>query len=259
MRISLLQISVVDGDPERNVARALAMLDSADPADLYLLPELWTTGYAHDVWEDAADRDTPRVLDRLRLEARDRGAWIGGSVITRRSDGALTNRFHLLSPAGDADATYEKMHLFAPMGETDRLAPGTGRVRAAIGPWTAGLSLCYDLRFPGMYRRDALDGANLFLVPSEWPRERRKVLELLARTRAAENQAYLALCNRTGPAVDGTVFAGESMLVGPDGDVICRVGSSETAVTGVARLESVEKARDGIPVLDDDRGTHRTL
>lgn len=252
LQVALVQMAVEDGRPQENMARALEMLASADPADVYLLPELWTTGYAHKAWDEAADSHTPTAVDRLGAEAQDRSAWIGGSLVSRRPDGRLANRFWLHSPTGDVTAAYDKTHLFGPMGETDRLAPGSGRVRAVLGPWTAGLSLCYDLRFPGMYREDALDGANLFLVASEWPEERKDVLKVLARSRAAENQAYVALCNRTGSG-GGTVFGGGSMLVGPDGEIVCETGGGESVVTGSARLDLVETARRAIPVLEDNR------
>ena len=253
LRLGILQLAIRDGDPEANTERALQLLDEAPAADLYLLPELWTTGYAHDSWDGAADRHTPRILERLGQEAEDRRAWIGGSMITRRENGALVNRLWLVHPDGSAPSRYDKAHLFEPMGEVGRLEPGEERVRAGIGEWNAGLSLCYDLRFPGMYRLDALDGADLFLVPSEWPAERHGVLELLARARAAENQAYLVLCNRAGADSGGAVFGGGSMVVDPAGDMVMRAGSGMES--GVCRADHgrVRAVREAIPVLDRER------
>lgn len=253
-RVGLVQMNIEDGSPEKNLARALDMLASAPPADLYLLPELWTTGYAQAVWDDAADHHTPVAVERLASEAVVREAWIGGSLVSRRSDGKLTNRFWLQAPDGNVAATYDKVHLFALMGEPRRMAEGDRRVRVGMGAWIASLSLCYDLRFPEMYRRDAIDGAELFLVVSEWPAERRGVLELLARARAAENQACLALCNRTGTAADGTVFGGGSILADPAGDIVCRGGEGEEVVLGTLELNPVRAARRAIPVLEEDRG-----
>lgn len=250
LRVALLQLAVQDGRPDRNLERALDLLGGLTAVDLVLLPELWTSGYAYEAWEETADDHTPGVVRRLRGLACEKSAWIGGSLLSRRSDGGLANRFWLVPPDGGPPVWYDKRHLFEPMGEPERLVAGDRRVRTEIAaPWTAGLSLCYDLRFPEMYRQDALQGACLFLVPSEWPEERRNVLSLLARARAAENQAYLAVCNRAGQGRDGTAFGGGSMLVAPGGEVVCRAGADEEVVVDVAEFEKVLATRRAIPLL----------
>lgn len=253
LRVALVQLAVEDGHPDRNMDRALGLIGEAPPAHVYLLPELWTTGYAHDCWERTADRHTPRAVETLAECAADRGAWIGGSLVTRNEAGRLVNRFWMLAPDGEDAAAYDKGHLFGPMGEEERLEAGERRIRIPIGRWTVALSLCYDLRFPEMYRLDAVDGAELFLVPSEWPSERKDLLTLFARSRAAENQSYLALCNRVGPGRDGTQFEGGSMLVGPGGDVLARAGPDETVIVGTAERDRVREIRERIPVLDRRR------
>jgi omega-amidase len=250
LRIGLVQMEIVDGDATTNVAHATSLIRQAPPADLYLLPELWTSGFAHDQWARQAQDATPAARVALAALARERDAWIGGSLISRR-DGDLVNRFWLVPPDQGAPMTYDKAHLFAPMGEPGRLMPGTERARAALGGWTAALSICYDLRFPEMYRLDALDGASLFLVVAEWPGARAETLRLLARARAVENQAYVAVCNRIGVAADGTAFAGGSAIVAPDGSVVTDAGTSEAVVVGTVDPEAVAVARRGLAVFDD--------
>jgi omega-amidase len=249
LRIALVQMAVTDGQPTRNVERAIAAIEAAPAADLYLLPELWTTGYDHAGWPDAA-LGTPSVHDALQQLSARRRAAIGGSLIDRAGAG-LVNRFWLCYPDGRPPVTYDKGHLFAPMREDQHLVAGNRRVSATLDGWTAGLSLCFDLRFPEMYRLGALDGADLFLVASEWPAERAAALRTLALARAIENQAYLALVNRIGTAAtDGTVFGGGSMLVAPDGTVVADAGTAgENVVIGVADRSSVAKARTALAVL----------
>jgi predicted amidohydrolase len=250
LRIALVQLEITDGDGPANLARAQGVLRNAPAADLYLLPELWTSGYAHATWDRQAQVFTARVLDALAALARERGAWIGGSLITP-SGTRLANRFWLLPPDGSEPVTYDKAHLFAPMGEPGRLEAGVERVRASVGGWTAALSLCYDLRFPEMYRLDALDGATLFLVPAEWPAVRAETLRVLARARAIENQAYVALCNRVGRAADGTMFGGGSAVIAPDGTVVAEAGATATVVLATLDAAAVAAARAQLPVFAD--------
>ncbi len=258
LRVALVQLAVADGDPADNLARAGALVRGAPPADLYLLPELFTTGYAHDAWARVAREDTPGAVDALRRLADERGAWVGGSMIAEADGGGLANRFFLAAP-GDAGrgaplVRYDKAHLFPPMGEPGRLTGGTERVRACVGRGAgaadAALSICFDLRFPEQYRLDAVSGATLFACVAEWPHPRGETLRLLARARAAENQAWLALCNRVGPAADGTVFCGGSCVIAPDGTVVADAGEAVDAVV-VAEVDvgAAHGARAAFAVL----------
>lgn len=240
-RVALVQMEIADGDPARNVAQARQMIAGHAGADLYLLPELWTTGYVHAEWPALAKK-TPDVLKELGRIAGDRQAVIGGTLISGNTDGRLVNRFWLVGKDG-VMGCYDKAHLFPPMGEPAHLAPGTSRSRVQIGPWTAALSICYDLRFPEMYRRDAVDGADLFLVPSEWPAERAGAMQALAVARAIENQAYLALTNRVGVASDGTRFGGGSMIVAPDGEILTSPGTQAGVAVGTLELDRIAAAR----------------
>lgn len=248
LRIGLVQLEIRDGDPARNLARAAELIRGATPADLFLLPELWTTGYTHASWPDQARESTPRTCAALASLARELGVWIGGSLISK-TDRGLANRFWLSPPDGGPAATYDKVHLFPALGEPDCLVAGRRRVAVRVGDWAAALSICYDLRFPEMYRLDAVDGAALFLVVAEWPAARADALRLLARARAVENQAFLALCNRTGVAADGTAFGGGSLVVGPDGTLLADAGDREGVVVAAIEPHAVREARSAMPVL----------
>lgn len=249
LRLGLVQLSINDGQPRRNLERAISLIDVSAPADLYLLPELWTTGFAHESWAGAARADTPIIIGELRDLSVERGAWIAGSMIVEDDTGRLRNRMHLFRPDGGDPVTYDKAHLFAPMAEDRYLAPGTERVRTTIGPWTLSLSICFDLRFPEMYRLETLEGADLFIVAAEWPAARAEILRILARARAAENQAFLALCNRIGMGADGTYFGGGSALVAPDGRIVADAGTEEKIVVATIDHDLVLAIRRDFPVL----------
>jgi len=256
-------MAVVDGDVEANVAKAEGFIRqvAAERPDVVLLPELWTTGYTCERWSEIAERQTPQVMVRLAALARETGVTIGGTMVTQRDDGALANRFTLTTPSGEVTASYDKSHLFSPMREKEFLAPGTARVHAQVPTssetpgrtTTTALSICYDLRFPGMYRASAHEGAELYLVASAWPQPRCAILRTLATARAMENQAFLALSNRVGPAADGTTFCGGSMVVAPAGEILLDLGGSDEGV-GVAevKMRTVTMARSMLAVLEDD-------
>src|SRR5690606_41343263 len=145
---------------------------------------------------------------------------------------------------------YDKGHLFAPMGEARHLSPGSRRVVAPLAGWRAGLSICFDLRFPEMYRADALDGAELFLVVSAWPAVRAEAQRVLARARAIENQAFVVLCNRVGTAADGTRFDGGSVVVAPDGKIVADAGDAEGVTHATLDAEMIRAVRRQMPLLE---------
>lgn len=249
MRAAVVQMQIVDGDPATNLCRAAELINSHPGADLYVLPELWTTGYAHGCWSDAARNSTPDICGDVQALAVSIHAWIAGSLISHNADGHLVNRLWAFSPDGEPPIIYDKGHLFRPMDEHLHLVAGTHRVRHLIAGVEAALSICFDLRFPELYRHDAVAGAELFLVVSEWPHPRGEALRALARARAMENQAYLVLANRVGPSVDGTVFCGGSMIVGPDGAVLADAGDTEAVIFAEISSAKVRELRAAFPVL----------
>jgi omega-amidase len=248
VRVALVQCSVDPAGPEVNRARAFTLLDAAPGADLYLLPELWSTGYYHDQWQDAAARSTPAIVDALSAWAIERNATVGGSLISLRDDGTLANRYWWLGSDGTR-RWYDKVHLFAPLREVELLSAGDKPGRQRVHDWEVGQSTCYDLRFPEQYRRDALAGAGLFAVVSAWPDPRSEALRTLARARAIENQAWLALCNRPGPGEQGSMYCGGSMIVAPDGEIVCDAGRDEGVTVGVIDRTRFDAIRAANPTL----------
>lgn len=250
MRVAVVQMQVADGDPAANLRRAKELIATQPGADLYVLPELWTTGYAHGSWASVARETTPGVAAEMQALARSSHAAMAGSMISLNAENQLVNRLWVFPPGDDSPVHYDKGHLFQPMDEHLHLAAGRQRVRHSIRGVETALSICFDLRFPEMYRHDAVEGAELFLVVSEWPHPRSATLRALALARAMENQAYLALCNRTGLASDGTSFCGGSMIVSPDGAVLAEAHEAEGVITAEVDAAVVRGMRSAFPVLD---------
>lgn len=255
MRIAALQMVISDGDPERNRESAAVLLDEARSADICLLPELWTCGYVHDKWDRLAAEDTPLTLKWMADNARERDIWLGGGLVTLDGGGGLRNSFVLFDRTGRERVRYHKVHLFPPLNE-DRwfIAGDKLPVIVDIEGVRAAPAICYDLRFPEMFRRLAYAGAELLLLVAEWPLARLRPLLVLSEARAVENQCVLALANRVGTDRTGVAFGGGSALFGPVGELAKPVLNNPTVVGSVVDFETVRRQRAEFPVLQ-----HRVL
>jgi omega-amidase len=247
LRLAVVQMAVIDGQPRANLERARTLLAGIPSPGFVLLPELWTTGYDVGAWRKTAESETPLIVEELRGLAADLDAFIGGSMVAATETGELRNRFYVVPPDWGAPVTYDKVHLFAPLDEPKHFGPGERRVRMQFGAWAVTPSICFDLRFPEFFRRADRSAAELILVAAEWPAVRASALRVLVRARAIENQSYLALANRVGPAADGLVFGGESCIVGPDGTVLEGVERGEGYALAVLERDTIMRARTLLP------------
>lgn len=250
---SLAQMDCRFGEPEANEERAEALISEAAQrgSDLVLLPELWRCGF--DV-ANAALYAAPLGSGSFAWvaeRAREHGLWIAGSLLEERA-GRVYNTATLHSPQGELAAVYRKIHLFRLMDEQRYLTAGE-RAPVFELPWgRCALGICYDLRFPELFRHYALEGAVLVLLPAQWPSRRADALRFLIRARAAENQYVVLACNRVGRNND-TPFAGHSAMADPWGNVIVEGGETEVLLTATLDLGQVEEVRQQFPSLRDRR------
>lgn len=253
MRICAMQMDVVKGDRAANratVRRLTAEAVRLCSPDVIVLPELWSTGYA---LEHAAELATPHgEADAafLGVLAGEFGvAFAGGSVLASRGD-RIFNRAQVIDRSGRYLASYDKIHLFRLMDEDRYLAAGDTRCLFSLGGMTCASIICYDLRFCELARKLAVDGAELLFVSAEWPSPRVEHWRTLLRARAIENQMFVVACNRCG-ATDGTVFAGRSAIIAPDGTVLAEAGDGEEIIWADCEPEMVKMVRQTIPVFED--------
>jgi omega-amidase len=258
--ISLAQMPIREGEPEANLATARAMAATAAErgSDLLLLPELWGSGYDLSRSDLHATPLDEGLFAEMAGMARAHGMWVGGSLLGYPESAAggqqrPWNLFALYGPDGKRAAHYGKLHLFRLMHEEQWLAAGSSPTLVA-GPWgQAGLAVCYDLRFPELFRHYALAGARLILLPSEWPHPRLQHWRTLLRARAIENQCFVAASNRAGEDDSGTRFLGHSALLDPWGEAIVEGGEETGLLTATIDLSQVDTVRAKIPVFEDRR------
>lgn len=250
MQIAVVQMQIVDGNPAANRSTVLAYLSEHAGYDLYLLPELWTTGYVQQEWSRLATQDTPATLVWMSEQARERRIWLAGSVIAANADGTLANRFVMFDRNGALACQYDKAHLFHPLDEHIYLRAGAAMppVVEAEGVRLSP-AICYDLRFPEMFRRNTLRGVDVFLVSSAWPFPRQHALNILTEARAIENQAIVALANRIGVDAKGNHFCGGSGVFGPIGPLSEMHQAEGVAVADIDPV-ALRELRKSFPVLE---------
>jgi len=267
MRVALVQLSYDDAEPmAERVERVARLVRDQAGHDLVVLPELWgATGFGYGRWEaDAQPVDGP-LATAMAAAAREAGVTLhAGSIVERLEapgpDGNLLANTSLLYAAdGSRIAVYRKIHRFGfGAGEPRLMEAGEDVVLAEIpsgtgGSVTAGLSTCYDLRFPELYRRQGAEGAEVFVVPAAWPAARVGHWTLLGRARAVENQCVVLQCNTAGTHA-GHEMGGRSQVVTAAGEVLAEGSATAEEVLSVeVDLEATTAYRSAFPVLGDRR------
>ncbi len=253
-RISLGQMDICLGDPEANLetAAGLAAQAAARGSDLLVLPELWSTGYDLENAGRHATSTDEGIFAATRDLARQHGLHIIGSCLSLLAPGKYGNTLAWFTPAGDRLAVYSKLHLFRLMLEEQYLTAGAAPTLVDSPLGSVGLAICYDLRFPELFRRYALDGARIFILPSEWPHPRLAHWQTLLRARAIENQAFMIACNRVGQTRNDRFF-GHSCIIDPWGEIVVEGGESPQLLTADIETDIVPDIRRRIPVFEDRR------
>jgi omega-amidase len=250
IRICSAQISPLWENPEKTLEKAEAFIAYAAScgAQLICFPEQFATG-----WDPLSGKNVQdfsgSIITRLQTCAKaNRIAVIGslreaGSPYPRNTSVAIGNNGHIIS-------RYSKIHLFSPAKEDEHFIPGVGLGIFSLGPLTCGLAICYDLRFPELFRIYAQKGVHAVFVPAAWPESRSRHWELFIQARAAENQMYVIGVNTTGTTpVDR--YSGSSMAVDPYGIVISRANEAEQLLFTDLDPAEVHRARAALPVEKD--------
>ncbi|WP_223192468.1 carbon-nitrogen family hydrolase [Paenibacillus sedimenti] len=256
LNIALIQMDIAIGEPDTNYTRLEQLLNEAVSADVkpdvIVFPEMWNTGYALTEIHDLADKDGARTKAFLTdFAQRHHVNIIGGSIADKRGDQVL-NTVYAFDRQGREIAEYSKIHLFRLMDEEKFLQSGDQLGRFELEGVPAGAMICYDIRFPELARKLALDGARILFVPAEWPHPRLHHWRTLLMARAIENQMYVVSCNRVGTS-GTTNFFGHSMVIDPWGEVLVEGDEGEAILRATIDLSEVVRVRGKIPVFEDRR------
>ncbi len=248
--VGCFQMEVVPGDVEGNlnkVERMLPQLRSAG-CQLVVFPEMWAGGFIYSALQQMAER-TPNVLEKLREWAVQYRMVLVGSL-PEAEEGRVFNTSYVLDAGGEVAGKYRKMHLFSLTGEPDYFARGRVPLTCDTTAGRLGIAICYDLRFPELLRRLALDGAEIICLSALWPVTRIDHWSLLLRSRAIENQLFVMGCNGCGVEGD-TQYGGASAIISPTGKVLGEAGDREAAIIATLDFAEMEGFRRHLPCFSD--------
>lgn len=261
LRVALVQMD--SGlEIEKNLGRADQLLAGAEHVDLVALPEVFACRGSDADYRRSAQALDDSIIAWAAALAREKVAWILAGSFCERSGDKVFNTSVLLDRDGQIAATYRKIHLFEAflddggrIREADAFDPGDTPVMADVDGWQTGLTICYDLRFPELFRSVSADGAHLFVVPANFTqRTGRDHWEVLLRARAIENQCFVVAPGQCGAnRVTGVASYGNSMVIGPWGEILCRAGETEELLVAELDPQYLSQIRERIPVLKHRR------
>jgi omega-amidase len=247
LSLTIVQADLYWHDAARNRDQFAEIIAAAgQPTDLFVLPEMFTTGFSMDATELAEPMDGDSVT-WMRETANATGTAICGSLIIEEG-GAFFNRF-ICCEAGGVVTTYDKRHLFRLANEHDHYAPGDGVQVFEINGFRICPMICYDLRFPVWSRN--LGNYDMLLYVANWPAARHNAWSTLLRARAIENLSYLAGVNRVGEDGNKLPYAGGSAIIDYLGQDLADLGDHEGSATATLDLAALRKFRDRFAFHED--------
>lgn len=242
MRVTVVQTDIAWLSPEENILRADRLIDEAPKSDIYVLPEMWNTGF---VTEKNIGIDHAPTLRWMKEKAHEKDAAICGSLCVSDEEGIQRNRLYFVEPDGRT-TTYDKRHLFGYSGEDKYYAKGREQVTVTFRGMTFALAICYDLRFPVWLRNQS--DYDAILIVANWPEAREYAWRTLLRARAIENQCHVIACNRVGDDKMCT-YSGLSAIIDSRGmEIVEAPAHQEVCITAEIDIDKQiffrEKHRD---------------
>ena len=252
MKVASIQMNIGNEAKSDRIGRAERLLDQAKGADLVILPEIWNIGYfSFDLYEKESESLDGETAQRMSAKAREHGFYLHAGSFVEKNNGKLYNTSLFIGPDGKRMAVYRKIHLFGYGSKESQILSGGHEIVVVETPLgKIGMSTCYDLRFPELFRAMLNKGAELFLVTSGWPYPRLEHWLMFNRIRAIENIAFLVSSNGVGNN-RGVQFCGHSMMVDPWGVILTSGGDEECILRADVEIEKVSAVRKTFPAVSD--------
>ena len=253
MRVVCFQLNIQWEDKEANYATIDRMLEQTmpQPGSLVVLPEMFSTGFSMNV-QSIAEGEPSQTVAFLTRCARKFGVWMLGGLVTTFPNGRGRNEAVVVNPHGIETSRYSKIHPFTFGREGDFYSGGDEIKMFEWDGLVVAPFICYDLRFPEVFRLAMQKGAQFFPVIANWPAAREEHWITLLKARAIENQAYVAGVNRCG--VDLKLeYSGRSVILDPCGEVLADAGNEQNVISADVDVDAIEKWRAEFPALRDMR------
>ncbi len=265
VKLFLVQLEAAAGDIDKNTDKVSSLLEknAHENADLIVLPELWTIGWDcanfNRYSEELFDSKIYKFLKELAKKYN--ANIIGGSSILRKNGEKDRNTCIILDRQGNIINTYDKYHLFSHRGEAEGryLQEGDGGVIAHTDIGNIGISICYDIRFPELFRLYAFNGADFIVNMAAWPKSFVDEYVTLSKARAIENQLYFVSACLTGKINESFFFSGNSFVADYKGRIIASAQEEEKVLSAVLDIDEMNNYRLQMPILKDTKSSYKLL
>ena len=253
------------GDLEANIVKVEKLLEdslSKQAADFVFLPEVWTVGWDCKSFpicsEDFSNSKAIRMLKHIAVKYSTN--VIGGSLIEKTSDDKLKNVCPIIDRKGNLVCTYEKNHLYSYYGcnEGDYVTAGQTPVMVVLDGIKLGLSICYDIRFPEIYREYRKAGADILVNMAAWGSEKKLAWDTMTTSRAIENQSYFVALTQTGKLRNGYNL-GHSMFIDYNGNILSEINISEGSFYTTIDLNLMYDFREKCKILNDIKSSYEVM
>ncbi len=265
IKLLIIQPEPAAGNIEKNIQKVENLLNSCKEttADFIILPELWTTGWDCPNFNKHAEEfyqsKTLKFLKNLAL--RFNSNIIGGSAVLHRNNQKNRNTCIILNRQGNIIDVYDKFHLFSHRGQSEGhyLESGENPLLVNTDMAKIGISICYDIRFPEMFRLYAFNGADFIVNMAAWPQAYTDEYVTLAKARAIENQIYFISCCLTGNINEKFSFSGHSFVSDFKGRIVNSLGNEEKVLVSYINLDEMKEYRKQMPILEDTKKQYQLL
>ncbi len=265
IKILIIQNNAILADKKANFDKVTKLLEPYHKStpDLIILPELWNVGWYCKYYPKVAENiENSETISFLKKIAKDfKSNILGGSFVRKHSNEELRNTCPVIDRNGELIAHYDKMHLYTHLGadEGKYATVGTTPVLVTTDIGKIGLTICYDIRFPELFRKYTLSGADIIVNMAAWPKTRKNHWVTLQKARAIENQTFMIAVSQTGLIKDEEYNLGHSMLIDPYGEIINSLQEEEAVLECEIDLREQISLRAKIPTLLDIQNNYNFM
>ena len=266
IKLLAIQMESVIADTENNIRKVKHLLENSltkHRADFVFLPEVWTCGWECPVFDECAEdiAKSHSVSMLKNISRKFNTNIIGGSFIQKKSDGTLANTCPVINRSGELVGTYEKNHLYSYYGcnEGAYVKAGKNGVLVELDGVKIGVSICYDIRFPEIYRAYRKAGADILVNMAAWGASKKIPWDSMTTSRAVENQCYFVALTQTGTLKNGTKNLGHSMIIDYNGNILSEINTVEGAVFAEVDLNEMYDFRGKCTILEDIKENYEVI
>lgn len=263
VRLLAVQMESVIGELELNIDTVknllIAELGKYGGADFLFLPEVWTAGWEPSIFPKCSEMvENSKSLEMLREIAKKYSVNIIGGSFIRKEGEKLYNSSPIISRNGEIFGFYDKNHLFSYYGcaEGEYITRGNSPVMVNIEGVNIGLTICYDIRFPEIYRAYRKSGADILVNMAAWGKSKKIPWDSMTTSRAVENQTYMVALTQTGLLANGDENLGHSMILDYQGNIIDEINEKEGGIYAEVNLPKMYEFRSKCTVLEDIKDSY---